>query len=274
MQLKTTKIEWCTHTWNPVSGCYHGCEYCYARRMTARFAPHGERFVNPQVMKTEACGADGTKERYILEDIPILEDPTGKRRKSHWPMGFAPTFHTYTMLLPEKMEKPCRIFVSSMGDMFGEWVPDEWIRDVFDACIEAPQHVYYFLTKNPQRYVQLAENGGLPERNNFWYGSSTTTMDAPLFYSDRHNTFVSVEPILEPFRGGNVAATSAQQDWIIIGAETGQRKGKVVPERSWLEELVDTDTPIFMKDSLKPIWGENLLRQYPKHMMNVGADHG
>ena len=26
-----TKIEWCDSTWNPVTGCLHGCEYCYAR---------------------------------------------------------------------------------------------------------------------------------------------------------------------------------------------------------------------------------------------------
>ena len=40
MNLHKTKIEWATHTWNPVTGCRHGCEYCYARRFIARFAPH------------------------------------------------------------------------------------------------------------------------------------------------------------------------------------------------------------------------------------------
>lgn len=27
-----TKIEWCDSTWNPVTGCQHGCEYCYAKK--------------------------------------------------------------------------------------------------------------------------------------------------------------------------------------------------------------------------------------------------
>jgi len=32
-----TKIDWCDSTWNPVTGCLHGCEYCYARKIAQRF---------------------------------------------------------------------------------------------------------------------------------------------------------------------------------------------------------------------------------------------
>ena len=52
MSLNETKIEWCTHTWNPITGCRHGCDYCYARRQVGRFAPHGPE--RPMV------GEDGT----------------------------------------------------------------------------------------------------------------------------------------------------------------------------------------------------------------------
>ena len=34
---QNTKIDWCDATWNPVTGCYHRCEYCYARRIAERF---------------------------------------------------------------------------------------------------------------------------------------------------------------------------------------------------------------------------------------------
>lgn len=30
--MNKTKIEWCDSTWNPVTGCLHNCNYCYARR--------------------------------------------------------------------------------------------------------------------------------------------------------------------------------------------------------------------------------------------------
>ena len=35
--MNRTKIEWCSHTWNPVTGCLHNCVYCYARDIAWRF---------------------------------------------------------------------------------------------------------------------------------------------------------------------------------------------------------------------------------------------
>ena len=29
--MDKTKIDWADASWNPVTGCMHGCEYCYAR---------------------------------------------------------------------------------------------------------------------------------------------------------------------------------------------------------------------------------------------------
>lgn len=31
--LNKSAIEWCDFTWNPLTGCKHGCTYCYARRI-------------------------------------------------------------------------------------------------------------------------------------------------------------------------------------------------------------------------------------------------
>lgn len=31
------KIEWTDYTWNPITGCLAGCEYCYARKIYERF---------------------------------------------------------------------------------------------------------------------------------------------------------------------------------------------------------------------------------------------
>lgn len=35
--MNKSKIEWCDYTWNPVTGCFHKCEYCYARKQAKRF---------------------------------------------------------------------------------------------------------------------------------------------------------------------------------------------------------------------------------------------
>lgn len=34
---RKTKIDWADSTWNPVTGCRHSCEYCYARKIAERF---------------------------------------------------------------------------------------------------------------------------------------------------------------------------------------------------------------------------------------------
>lgn len=45
--MNKTKIEWVVdpdgspgYTWNPVTGCRHGCEYCYAEKIAKRFKGH------------------------------------------------------------------------------------------------------------------------------------------------------------------------------------------------------------------------------------------
>ncbi len=35
--MNRTNIEWTKFSWNPITGCEHGCWYCYARKMCLRF---------------------------------------------------------------------------------------------------------------------------------------------------------------------------------------------------------------------------------------------
>jgi len=52
------------------------------------------------------------------------------------------------------------VFVSDMGDMWGSWVPDEWIKRVLEAIKpywEKPDLVWFFETKNPARYLDFAD---------------------------------------------------------------------------------------------------------------------
>jgi len=49
------------------------------------------------------------------------------------------------------------IFLSSMGDLWGPWVPDEWITEVLVAIRKSPNATFLALTKNPERYHQFLQ---------------------------------------------------------------------------------------------------------------------
>lgn len=220
---KKTKLSMFDSTWNPVTGCLHGCEYCYARTIATRFS------------NTKA-----------------------------YPKGFEPMLWEDRLDIPKRWTKGRMIFVCSMADLFGEWVPDEWIEKVFDACKAAPQHTYFFLTKNPSRYEKLKDKGILPDLPNFWFGSSVTKQHDEFVWFERFsNWFLSIEPLLEDL---GEYISEHKPGWIIIGAETGNRKDKVVPEKKWIDSVTSQlpGVPVYMKSSLLPVMGEeNMRREFP-----------
>ena len=127
--MQKSKIEWTDKTWNPVTGCLHDCPYCYARGIARRFGDKTAEdgichFVGVPYRKGVNCDGD---------IIP-------------YPYGFDPTFHRYKLEAPKKVKKPSTVFVGSMCDLFGSWIPDSWIQEVFAACVAAPQHKYIFLS--------------------------------------------------------------------------------------------------------------------------------
>ena len=255
--MKKTKIEWCDSTWNPVTGCFHDCPYCYGKRITERFKFKNFTYTKEYTDTVHELTEAGTS-------------PDGKR--SPYPYGFAPTFHRYRLDVPSRWEKPRSIFVCSMADLFGEWVPDEWIDEVFKACEEAPQHTYLFLTKNPSRYCQLDDADKLPHKANWWYGSTWTkpgdcVLDSSrVTMKDSFHTFLSIEPLLGSMEHANGIVGF---NWIIIGAESGNRKEKVTPKKEWIEKICQfadqSAAPVFMKNSLIPIVGEeNMRREFPQ----------
>lgn len=262
---RETKIDWADSTWNPVTGCRHNCEYCYARKIARRF---GGVYYEDELpnrwgeYECERLHADG--------DLHELDYPLknyGNNKIAPYPFEFDPTFYRYKLEEPKRWKKPRTIFVCSMADLFGEWVPDEWIAEVFMACEAAPQHRYLFLTKNPKRYMELQRKGKLPKQH--WYGTSVTRKDDRDFFAPGYNTFVSIEPILESFSDEKHAAYRQMvQPWAILGAETGNRKNKIVPKKEWITELVDYYskfgyTKFFMKESLRELMGNDFRQETP-----------
>jgi len=264
--VNNTKIEWCDKTWNPVTGCFHDCPYCYARSIVKRF---GRPLASPNCYESP----DGAYGLYKLDepDMKILYNKGDKPGINPYPQGFRPTFHRYRLNEPMNNRKGSVVFVCSMADLFGRWVPDKWIFQVLKSAINAPQHKYFFLTKYPARYKNLLTTGyrawTLPSL--FWYGYSATTQ-SQLRAGIRDtlgikNLFVSIEPMHEEIILDGIGKKFG---WIIVGAESGNRKTKIVPKWEWLEGIVcycrEHNIPLFMKNSLEPIWEGPLIQQFPQ----------
>jgi len=258
--MNKTKIEWVKnddgtqgYTWNPVTGCLHDCEYCYARGIARRFA-----------QKTYFMGRGHNSE---CNSLHVVDEPyISSNTMWQYPYGFDPTFNSYRLAEPQQLKKPSTIFVCSMADLFGDWVWDEWIYQVIDACAKAPQHRYLFLTKNPIRYRKF-ENSLFS--TNIFVGTTITNIEDCIKTHDTDllmpKTFLSIEPLQE-----NISQYLEVDsfEWVIIGAESGNRKNKIIPERDWVVCIVrrctDFGVPVFMKDSLIPIVGEeNMIREFP-----------
>ena len=122
-----TAIEWTDETWNPTVGCTRvspGCEHCYAERTAYRLDCMGKRGYE-SLVRTHPSGEARWTGKVTL--FPERLD---------WPL---------------RWRKPKRVFLTSMGDLFHEDVPDEFIDQVFGVMALAPQHTFQVLTKRPER---------------------------------------------------------------------------------------------------------------------------
>jgi protein gp37 len=156
-------------------------------------------------------------------------------------------------------KKPSRIFINSMSDV-AQWEPI-WLARVIHRIAEHPRHLFLFLTKEPDRApwdVVSAEKNAL-------LGVTVTdqlSYDQLVSRTSPRN-FLSIEPLLGPVHPWGI------HKWIIVGAETGNRKERVVPKKAWLDEIWTYSKvhriPLFFKDSLRSIWPSCLLlsQEYP-----------
>ncbi|MEM2921964.1 MAG: DUF5131 family protein [Candidatus Bathyarchaeia archaeon] len=109
-------------TWNPVVGCKHSCY-------------------------RNGCWAS------------ILA-----RKMSHV-KRYRNGFHSPKLVreeLNKRFQKDTIVFVTSMGDLWGEFIPSSWIQEVLFATRRSPDAIFFFETKNPARYREFLDI--MPER--------------------------------------------------------------------------------------------------------------
>lgn len=217
-------ISWAHWSWNPITGCLHGCDYCYAREITLRF-----KHVNPA--------------------------------------GFTPLFHHERLPAPSNTKIPeqhrndpawQRVFVCSMADLYGRWVPEEWILQVHSSMLANPQWEYLLLTKFPARYNKVE----LPP--SAWVGTSVDEQKRVRIAEDAFRQidgvkvkWLSLEPLKEPLEFSDLSMF----DWVVIGAQTETWQGEgadrkqvpaFAPPFDWVVRLVAQAREAGCRVHLKP----------------------
>lgn len=216
-------IEWAKWSWNPVTGCLHNCPYCYARDFAERiYAQKFEPTLWPERlgMPYDTPVPDGA-----LTDISLKN-----------------------------------VFTCSMADLFGQWVPREWIELVLYIVRENPQWNFLFLTKFPNRMAEFE----YPD--NAWLGT-TVDLQARVQNAERAMRkvkasvkWLSIEPLIEPLRFEDLSAFK----WIVIGgASRSSETPEWRPPRHWVWDLSvranDAGCLVYHKTNLN----HDRLKQFP-----------
>jgi protein gp37/ParB-like chromosome segregation protein Spo0J len=241
-ETKGAGISWAAWSWNPVTGCLHGCNYCYARA--------------------------------------IADDD---RYRAAYPAGFTPLFHHERLEAPANTVIPAahrddpayrRVFVCSMADLYGRWVPDEWIQRVHAQCVANPQWDYIHLTKFPDRYV------GLDFAPTSWVGTSVDEQKRVRIAERAFRQidgvavkWLSLEPLKEPLEFSDLSMF----DWVVIGAQTETRQPDGVvpafaPPFDWVARIVVQAREAGCKVHLKPnLFNGRPGMQIPDEYPEIGA---
>ena len=131
-------------------------------------------------------------------------------------------------------------------------------------------HNYLFLTKRPERLDFSCD------LESAWFGVTVTSAAEKRRISDLRTHIrtkhyhVTFEPLFDDIGEVDLRGVG----WIVIGTETGRRRGKAVSRIEWVRSLTaqahSLGIPVFMKEDLLPIMGEeNMIQELPAEFTRV-----
>lgn len=251
--MHRTGISWAEYTCNPILArntqtgaighyCQRvsaGCTNCYAAAFNRRVRPVGDK------------NLIGTGVDYTADGLGKLKLYLDEHR----------------LAAPMRKTKRARIFWCSMTDLFGEFVPLDWIARCLGVMVKTRQHDHIVLTKRADRMASLlrSENratmssqhgwinwrqGDPPEH--IWFGVTVESRAAwwrvdELRRVDAAVRWISAEPLLEDLE--LTPADLAGIHWIVIGGESGT--GARTCRIEWIEAIIEVaraaGTKVFVK---------------------------
>ncbi len=219
--MSKSKIEWCTHTWNPVTGCVKisdGCKFCYAESIAKRFwkdrkftdvRSHEDRLEQPLHWKKPSMVFVNSMSDLFHKDIPFEFI-----KKVHSVM--ATSIHTFQVLT----KRPDRLieFKKSLDWYLG----NVWYGTSIESQKTADERIPILL-QVPAAVRFLSVEPMLSPVNLTWYLKKRYyQIDLP-----------DIPPV----------------DWVIVGCESGSNRRPCKIE--WIESIVEqcksANAPVFVK---------------------------
>ena len=268
--MAESNIQWTHFTWNPARGCTKvspGCDFCYMMRESM----DGHRYDPETVTRTktvfDAPLRLQKRRRYLAERIS-LGAATDKQREEY-----------------DRIKKIVLIFTSSLTDIFHPDI-DPYRDEIWAIIRQCPEFIFQILTKRIERAKDCLPPDWGSGYSNVWLGCTVENQE---YYNKRvpyllstpaivH--FVSYEPALGEIRFGHIDAeleghpdyiqinpltgkhsdmgrpwgTVPKLDWVIIGGESGNDKGKwrfrkarLQWYESAIEQCQEAGVAVFMK---------------------------
>ncbi len=236
-------IQWTDYTHNPVAGCEHACRWSMP---------------------------DGSIAICYAEEV-------AKKFKRAYPHGFEHHyFRPQSLSDPLKIKAPAKIFMDSMSDLMGHWVPEDQIDQVLDVCRQANWHIFQLLTKNAPRLL----NFDFPD--NVWVGASSPPdfmWGKPLDTNQQEKmldkTLKTLAEVRAPVRWmsfeplswdiSEIVADNEPLQWAVIGAATNGAK-VYQPDPGHVTRLLKVldkqKVPVFFKGN---IWGNPAIDEWREY---------
>lgn len=254
--MGTTTIEWATHTVNPIRArnkatgavghfCEKvspGCKNCYASAWNERVRPVSSRTGPGHLIGTGLAfvAENRDKVEMFLDESKFTEVFALERKAAR-----GRTVQRLRRAPGEEIaadDAAVRLFWCDMTDMFGSWVPDEWLDKILAVCALTPHVTHIFVTKRATRmrkYFTEPLGFSLRRKGRIW-------------------TLANILRLNPKFSGGSLQNNGAwplPNVWLIVSAERQPEADERIPEL--------LATPAAVRGvSLEPLLGRIDLRRF------------
>lgn len=208
-------VDWARYTWNPITGCIHDCEFCYARDIALRYYPQG-------------FAATFHPHRLLAPRMTPL------------PKGVGPdTWNT-------------RVFTGSMGDLFANVFDEAMVNAVLAEMADNDQWTYLVLTKNPKGLIGYEFPPNVWVGTSVVQQRHVSNAEKYLSQVSASVRWLSIEPMLTEI---TFERPEVFDWWVVGAQSKTWKVKEFQPEPEWVHSILiqaeKAGVEVFMKENLR-----------------------